>query len=568
MKRITKILLLTAVMISTAMTASAQFKVAASNYVPEDPMILDLHSYRGKVIVAFDIEIGTKFIKQNQLCVVTPMFVNGSFQEEFPPVILEGKKYAQIALEKKNFDKIVGPNYVEKIIYDGKGAVMHYQVSAPYQPEYKGATLVLNYKIYDVCGDEVAEQSTCLAHGVTSYADFIQTNPVVYYFPNTLYKTYVNDFNNHSVFRQGKTIIDFAVFRPNGYDDLTAEVQRIEDDVDANILDVNVLTSASPEGPLKLNKKLAEKRSEVIAKQLNKDLKIDKEMITREWIDENWDAFLEELTESGLDNVSQIRQIIAQNDDLDARETELKKLDNYKDIYAIFQDLRNCLITIDYSTREYFDVETEINGKMYAAVALGKDQPEISLQKTRQYFDEDPNDVTANNMMVALMDAGQYKDAVKYADMIPNRGIDPVMANNKAVLYMFLDDAKMSATMFELAGNIPMAGYNEGLMLLINEEYEESAELLNEYDDTVNSVIANISVGDYDKAAKQTHMNAQTAETHYLRAIAYAKEGQEKLAISALERAIDADSSYKEVARNQAEFIPYRTNAKFIQLTK
>lgn len=568
MKRISQILLLTAVMISTAMTASAQFRVSPSNFVPEDPMILDLHSYRGKVIVAFDIEIGSKFIRPNQMCVITPMFVNGSFQEEFPPVILEGRKFALLARERRDFDHITGPNYVERIIYDGKGAVMHYQVSAPYSPEFKGATLVLNYRIYDICGRQIAEQSTCLAHGVTNFSDFIQKDPVVYYFPNTVYRTYVNDFSNRSVFRQGKTVIDFAVFRPNGYDDLVAEVQRINDDADARILAVNVQTAASPEGPLRLNKKLAEKRSEVITKQLNKDLNINKDLVTREWIDENWDAFLEELPDSGLDNISEIRRIIAQYEDYDQRETELKKLHNWAEIYQIFQDLRNCLITIDYSTREYFAREVEINGKMFAAVTLGKDRPEISLQKARQYFDEAPNDITANNMMVALMDAGRYKDAVEYADMIPNKGIDPVIANNKAVLFMFLDDARMSATMFELAGNVPMAGYNQGLMLLMNEKFEESAELLNEYDDTVNSVVANISVGDYDRAARQTHINAQTAENHYLRAIAYARENQEQLALNALARAIDADASYKATALNQAEFIPFRTNAKFIQLTK
>ncbi len=183
---------------------------------------------------------------------------------------------------------------------------------------------------------------------------------------------------------------------------------------------------------------------------------MDKGLISREWIDENWDAFLEELPASGLDNVSEIRRIIAQNDDLDARETELKKLPNYKEIYAIFQDLRNCVITIDYSTREYFANETEIDGRMYASVAMGKETPEISLQKSRQYFDENPNDITANNMMVALMDAGQYKEALEYADMIPNRGIHPVIANNKAVLYTFLGDHEMSKTMFGLAGNVPM----------------------------------------------------------------------------------------------------------------
>ena len=133
---------------------------------------------------------------------------------------------------------------------------------------------------------------------------------------------------------------------------------------------------------------------------------------------------------------------------------------------------------------------------------------------------------------------------------------------------MFLDDAGMSQTMFGLAENVPMAGYNEGLMLLLNEEYEESAELLNQYDESVNSVVANIYVGDYDTAAKQTVVSEQSAETHFLRAIAYAKKDQERLAMSALERAVDADASYKEIALNQAEFIPYRTSAKFIQLTK
>ncbi len=48
--------------------------------------------------------------------------------------------------------------------------------------------------------------------------------------------------------------------------------------------------------------------------------------------------------------------------DLDKREAELKKLPNYKEIYTIFQDLRNCLVTMDYVTREYFDTEATIDG--------------------------------------------------------------------------------------------------------------------------------------------------------------------------------------------------------------
>ncbi len=331
---------------------------------------------------------------------------------------------------------------------------------------------------------------------------------------------------------------------------------------------MNVETSASPEGALENNECLAEKRSEEIAKQLSKDLDIDKDLITREWIDENWDAFLEELPASGLENVSDIRRIITSNDDLDARENELMMLPNYEEIYQIFQDLRNCQITIDYHTREYFDVETCINGKPYGTVVLGKDQPEISLQKSRQYYDENHSCVTANNMMVALMDAGRYEDALEYAEKISNDDICPVMANNKAVLFMYLDEPYLSASLFSLAKGVPMAKYNEGLMLLKNEEYKRSAELLNDYDESVNSVVANMYVENYDAAAKQSADSNRSASAHYLRAIAYAKDGSEALALGALRQTVSLDPAFKSIALNQAEFIPYRTNAEFIQLTK
>ncbi len=228
MKTIAKILLVAVALISTAATVSAQ-NVKASEYRKEGS-VLELKNDRGQVMVAFDIEVGAHFIRPGQLCVITPMFVNGSYQEEFAPVMLEGKRYAYLARERAKFDKIYGPDYSEKIVYYGEPVSVHYQLVTPYTPELKGSTLVLNYKTYDFCGKEIAEQSTTLAHGVNDYADFIQDNPVVYYFPNPVYKTYVNDFNNRSIFRQGHTAIDEDVFRTNGYDDLVAEVKRIDED--------------------------------------------------------------------------------------------------------------------------------------------------------------------------------------------------------------------------------------------------------------------------------------------------------------------------------------------------
>jgi tetratricopeptide (TPR) repeat protein len=637
MKRITKILLLVAVAMSTAMTASAQIKVKASDYISKDAAILDLQSHRGKVIVAFDVEIGEKFIKSNQRCVITPMFVNGSFEEKLLPVILEGKKYALLAREQEKFDKIAAPDNFKRVVYNGKGAAIHYQVDIPYVSQYKGATLVLKYEVYKVCGKRVSEHSTNLAKGVTSYADFIQKGLVVYYIPNTLYKTYVNDFANSSVFRQGKTTIDFSVFRANGYDDLVAEVKRLDEDKDSSILKVKVETSASPEGPLHTNARLAENRSEAIQKQLVRDLGIDESLITREWIDENWDAFLEELPDSGLGNVGLVRQIIDLNDDLDKREAELKKLGNYSEIYKIFQNLRNCKVTIDYSTRESLDRETTIDGKTYGAIRLGKNNPEISLQTSRKYFDENSTDATANNMMVALMAEGQYGEALRYADMIPDKDICPVIANNKAVLYMYLDEPDMSAAMFELAGRVPMANYNEGLILLIEGENEESVALpasANQSTVVATKAVEKTDVKSIENAAKKSTKkadkapkapkapktvtpkapkapkaakevapkapkaakevtpkvdkapkapkevakkadkavekspNAQAAEKYYRKAIAYAKDGKQKSALDALEKAIEKDASYKEKAANQAELAPYKTVVKFTQLTK
>jgi hypothetical protein len=351
MKRIARILLSVAVAVSAAMTASAQIKITASDYIAEDAAVLDLEKHDGKVIVSFDIEVGEKFIKSSEMCVITPMFVNGAFEDKLPQVVLEGKKYALLAREAEKFDKILALDDLKRVVYGGKGTSIHYQLVISYTPEYKDATLLLKCETYKVCGKRTAEQSINLANGIARDADYIEPAPV-FYCPQTVCKSYVNDFGNHSVFHQGKTPIDFPAFLANGYSDLACEVKRLEEDVYSSILSIKVETSASPEGPLSLNARLAQERAMVIRKQLVDGLKLDESLVTCEWVDENWDAFLTELPCSGLADIARIHQIIEQNSDLDKREAELKKLDNYPEIYRIFQNLRNCKVTIDYSTLE------------------------------------------------------------------------------------------------------------------------------------------------------------------------------------------------------------------------
>lgn len=575
MNKMTHILLTAALTLLVTVAAEAQIKITQSQYA-EELVPMNLISQKGEVAVAFYMEIPGNLITEKELCVITPEFINGTYRKSLPPVVVEGKKFGIIARERTHFDGVAYPNYIEEhyaiLPYNKKeGHQVHYQAKTAYDPQMKGAELVLNCKTYYICGMQASEENTSLAHGVTDHSGFIQVDPVVYYYANNIQKQYVNNFSDQSVFKIGQTEIDLYIFNRNGYNDLKKELEKLRANPHVTIDRIGVHTAASPEGPVIVNKRLAKSRAGEVAKYIANDLRIPVESIDKQWADENWEAFVQQLPASGLSEEQQqeILQVLAATEnDWDDREMKLCRLQSWNRMYKMFQELRDCQISILYTDREQFDNEVVMEGINAAVVQLGDNTLNTSLEKTRTYYNEDPTSLqNLNNMMVALMDLGKYAEAEKYAEQIPNNNLSPLVANNKGVLYMYLNEPRLAQTMFEMAGEVPAARYNYGLMLLVDEQYAAAAEKLDTYN-RINSAVANLCAGNNDKAARNAHICSPSGEIYYLCAIAYANDSLDELALNALAKAVKLDPAYKAEALNQAEFIGYRSNEKFITITQ
>lgn len=569
MKTRIRIMLAGVALVAAASSVSAQTTITQTRFV-EDKLPMELRTVDNQIDVAFDISLGKKFIGANQACVITPIFVYGQYSESLPAIVVEGRNYAIIAREKHRFDGSILPTdaqgAIQTITYKGKDVTLHYMMRVPYKPELKGATLILNYKTYNICGAAISDSDTRLASGVTDYSDFRRQNQVAYYYPDRIEKEYTNNFADRSVFRLNRKTINMDSFVKYGYTDFKAEIQKLLADGNVELKHISVHASASPDGSLERNAELAEARADAIADFLVKDLGIDASLISKEWVDENWAAFQQDLQSGVLSNSIEIGDIISSTLDLDQRENKLRGLSNWREIYNVFQNLRNCDITVTYTTYESYPEEINIDGRNMAIVEMGGEHT-TSVNKTLEYYNADPMCLAnINNMMVALTEAGRYREALKYADLIPNKGILPVVANNKGVLYTSLEEMAIAKSMFELAGTTPMASYNLGLVYLLQGKYDSAADLLGSYNG-VNSTTANLDAKRYEAAASSTYIDNSDAEVLYLRAIAYAKDGMDDLAMDALSKAVSKDSSYKAKALNQSEFLSYRGNARFAEIT-
>jgi hypothetical protein len=185
-------------------------------------------------------------------------------------------------------------------------------------------------------------------------------------------------------------------------------------------------------------------------------------------------------------------------------------------------------------------------------------------------YSEEENGDNANNVMVGLMEQGRMEEATKYAEAIYDGDIDPYIANNKAVLYTCLGDLPYAESLFKkaAAAGVPGAKNNYGLLLLKENKYKEAAEFYGDCS-SYNSIVASLYSGDADAAiAKYRKIENPTAADNYLGAVAYAAGNYKALSLKALAKACADDVNYKKEAMNQAEFIKYKKDSRFIAIVK
>ena len=356
--------------------------------------------------------------------------------------------------------------------------------------------------------------------------------------------------------------------------DLAKVLREINDDAEGRALDaIEVSAYASPDGGYSLNERLAEKRQNVSADYLRKELKkikMDADINTR-YTAEDWDGFQQLVEASNLQDKQIILSVLSMYQDPEEREQQIRNISNvYTDIKdGILPELRRARLIVNYEIIGRSDEEIlaqykqdpsklSVEELVYGANMLVETPAEQKAwnQTIQRIY---PNDYRSlNNLAQIAYNEGDYQQAASLLDKAKNvKSNAPEVNTNQAL--MALREGNLDRAESLLAQGFGANTYNEvlGSYNLAKGNYQQAAQNLAGAK-TNTAALAQILARDY-ASARQTLSGVKNADatTAYLQAILAARTNDASGVVSNLRQAVEKDASLKERAKNDLEFAQY-----------
>lgn len=361
--------------------------------------------------------------------------------------------------------------------------------------------------------------------------------------------------------------------------DLGKILREINDNEETRALqNIEVSAYASPDGKLSFNEKLAEKRQNVSADYLKKELKKIKMNadVDTKFTAEDWDGFQELISKSNLQDKEVILRVLSMYKDPEEREQQIRNMSEvFTDIKeSILPELRRARLIVNYEVIGRSDDQilaqfSEDPSKLSVEELVYGANKLVTDGATRQQWNQTiaqqyPSDYRALNNMaqqaIANGNSEQAKSYLKQASSINNNAAE--VNTNLALLALkdgdiaaaerYLAKGSGSDTFREVMGNLNIAKGN----------YTQAAADLAGVKSN-SAALAQILAKDYT-SAKNTLASIKNADaiTSYLQAILAARIGDAGTVTSALASAIRQDASLAKRAANDYEFVKYANAVK------
>ena len=361
--------------------------------------------------------------------------------------------------------------------------------------------------------------------------------------------------------------------------DLGKILREINDNEETRALqNIEVSAYASPDGKLSFNEKLAEKRQNVSADYLKKELKKIKMNadVDTKFTAEDWDGFQELISKSNLQDKEVILRVLSMYKDPEEREQQIRNMSEvFTDIKeSILPELRRARLIVNYEVIGRSDDQilaqfSEDPSKLSVEELVYGANKLVTDGATRQQWNQTiaqqyPSDYRALNNMaqqaIANGNSEQAKSYLKQASSINNNAAE--VNTNLALLALkdgdiaaaerYLAKGSGSDTFKEVMGNLNIAKGN----------YTQAASDLAGVKSN-SAALAQILAKDYT-SAKNTLASIKNADaiTSYLQAILAARIGDASTVTSALASAIRQDASLAKRAANDYEFVKYANAVK------
>jgi tetratricopeptide (TPR) repeat protein len=380
-----------------------------------------------------------------------------------------------------------------------------------------------------------------------------------------------------------------------------AGLKKLNDFVARNweIKSIDINAWASPEGEESLNQGLSQNRSEAGKKYFEgeydkfvkaeaKKLNVKPETIKQSLKfnlkanGEDWDGFMAALDASEIKDKNIIKNVVNSQPDPAKREQEIRNMTViYKEIEEdILPPLRRSEIVVACYEPSRNDDEIAqlastspdsltINELLYSATLTTDNHAKLNIYKTM--IQKYPNDWRGyNNAGYVSAELGDFDSAEtffnKAKSLSQNNG--SVLNNTGAMASKDKDfDAAKADYMAAQKQGVDV-NYNMGIIKIADGNYNGAINSFGSVKCDYNLALAHVLSGNYNAATSALNCAEKTPEVFYLQAIIGARTNEDAMVFDNLKKAIAADSSYKETAKNDREFFKLYGNPEFQTITQ
>ena len=513
--------------ILTFSSCSNKLKPLAEEYIKAEPQPLE--AIGGKVPVTINATFPAKWFNKKAVVTVTPVLRYAGGEAWGTSYTYQG-------------EKVKGNN---QVIPQKEGANVTMKSAFTYKPEMKKSELYLTFDA-KIKNKTVKLPDVKIGEGVIATSELADAATAT---------TAIKDWKD--------------------------QVKNADEAPNQNVA-IEISAYASPDGGVKLNTGLAERRegntSKYLAKELKK-MKVDAPVDAR-YTAQDWEGFKELVSASNLQDKDLVLRVISMYQDPETREKEIKNISAvYSDLAeTILPQLRRSRLTANIEIIGKSDDEisalaksnpSELNIEeiLYAATLTNNDAEKMAIYtKASELY---PNCYrTWNNIGMMAFKAGDLAKAEQMFNK-SNSVKNNASANmNLGLIALTKGDQAKAQQLFGNAAGVNELSEALGVLYLEQGEYAKAVNSFGSVK-TNNAALAQILVKDYSKASQTLNGVANPdAVTSYLKAVVAARTNDANGVINNLKAAIAADKNMAKEAAIDLEFAKYATNSDFAALVK
>lgn len=534
-----------------------------------NPKVLEVHN--GQVAVNITGNFPEKYFRKKVSATLTPTLVWDGGEKALTPIYVQG-------------EKVSGNGQVIKY---KPGGAFSYNDKFDYSPEMRRSKLVL--KITAVKGTKEAEfDPEDIAEGIVATPELVKMDGG-------------KSSNAASNFKKDNAASKIAAIN---YDKNKAEIkssetkkseiaemqQYIKDSKDNDRIrfdGVELKSYASPEGAQDINKKVSNDRSNSASKFAKNEFKgvngadgsnFFKTLVT----EEDWEGFKTAVQNSNLADKDMIIRVINMNSDPDKREEEIRNMKNTFDELEkeVLPSLRRSEIVInvtnigktdDEIAKQYKDDPSKLSFTEimhYGEITEDANKRVEIYTKATELFPEEWS--AYNNLGAALYETKDYQAAKVALEKAKSKSNgNATVLNNMGNVALSEGNVAEAESNYASATGVNEASAGQGVISIKKGQYANASNFYGD-DCSFNAGLAKVLNKENDAAIKALECGAEKddAMNYYLKAVVCARKADNDGVFNNLRTACQKDSSLKDFAAKDVEFINLFENDTFKSIVK